>query len=534
MFLEVFLVFKRIMFLGIRHGTAFEPAVQHFGNAGQHSAIFARQSDLVHEMLVNVGDLASGKFFQFLNGADTDRFPSIGVAPHRQRTAPVTVAADRPVAGIFQPFAETAFLDMFRDPVHLLVGGEHFRLDRFDADKPGGNRLVDQRGVVAPAMRITVLDRAAVDQFSFGFQTFHDRLVRIFHEHAFVFRNQRSEFAFRIDGADTGNAVGFAGDAVVFTEQRSGMNNTRTVFRADIIRVDDPVCAVGDEVKAFLDLLIFAAFDQVAAFGFFAEEVREERFVTHSQQIFAFAARRDFRHGVFLVICTETRFRQNVEIIAVLDFDIVNIRSGGKRHVGRQSPRGGSPRQNVGVLFADYFEPDGNGVVDNFLVALIGFEVGQRRGAAGAVRQNLVAFVDQSLIPEILEHVPDGFHVLGVHGAVSVAEIDPAAHAGYDGFPFGGVTENNGAAGLIEFGDAVIFDLFFAGKMKLFFHFIFNRQTVAVPAEGAVAVFAQHGLVTGNHVFNRTGEQMSVMRQSGGKRRAVVNDKLIFAFAVLP
>src|SRR3712207_8613860 len=47
----------------------------------------------------------------------------LGVAglPDRDGAAPVAVAADGPVAGVFQPLAELAVLDVAGDPVDLLV-----------------------------------------------------------------------------------------------------------------------------------------------------------------------------------------------------------------------------------------------------------------------------------------------------------------------------------------------------------------------------------------------------------------------------
>ena len=43
-----------------------------------------------------------------------------------------------------------------------------------------------------------------------------------------------------------------------------------------------------------------------------------------------------------------------------------------------------------------------------------------------------------------------------------------------------------------------------------------------VPAEAALNVLAAHGLVTRNDVLDRTGEKMTVVRQTGGERRPVI------------
>ena len=50
--------------------------------------------------------------------------------PHRHRRSPEAVPGDRPVAGVLQPLAEDAVLDVVRRPGDLLVEREHaLRLD---------------------------------------------------------------------------------------------------------------------------------------------------------------------------------------------------------------------------------------------------------------------------------------------------------------------------------------------------------------------------------------------------------------------
>lgn len=47
---------------------------------------------------------------------------------------------------------------------------------------------------------------------------------------------------------------------------------------------------------------------------------------------------------------------------------------------------------------------------------------------------------------------------------------------------------------------------------------------MAVPAEAAGDVVAVHGLVAGDDILDGAGENVSVVRESGGERRAVVED----------
>ena len=76
--------------------------------------------------------------------------------PHRNRGTPEAVAGDGPVARVGEPLAELAVLDVARDPVDLLVQFQQTRLDLGHGHEPGGDRLVDQRGGAAPAVRVGV------------------------------------------------------------------------------------------------------------------------------------------------------------------------------------------------------------------------------------------------------------------------------------------------------------------------------------------------------------------------------------------
>ena len=60
----------------------------------------------------------------------------------------------------------------------------------------------------------------------------------------------------------------------------------------------------------------------------------------------------------------------------------------------------------------------------------------------------------------------------------------------------------------------------------------FNGQTVSVPAETSFHMFAAHGLITGYHILDGSGQQMSVVGQAGGERRAVVKDKFPISLAL--
>ena len=67
------------------------------------------------------------------------------------------------------------------------------------------------------------------------------------------------------------------------------------------------------------------------------------------------------------------------------------------------------------------------------------------------------------------------------------------------------------------------------GEAELLLRLDLGRQAVAVPAEPALDPAAAHGLVAGHHVLDVAGQQVAVVRQAVGERRAVVEDVLVGA-----
>ena len=91
--------------------------------------------------------------------------------PHRDGCAPEPVPADRPVAGLLEPLAEGAVLDVGRDPVDLLVELDHAVLDGGDLHEPRVDGLVDERRVGPPAVRVAVRVALGRDE--------HTRLLQV-------------------------------------------------------------------------------------------------------------------------------------------------------------------------------------------------------------------------------------------------------------------------------------------------------------------------------------------------------------------
>ena len=159
--LELLLVPVRRAPLGERHRAGVVPGVDDLADPAEGALLAGqREGDVVDErpVRVEVGEVAAGQLRQLGQRADGDQAGRVGVvAPDRQRRAPVPVAGQRPVDVVVQPVAVAAGLDALGVPVGLLVLGEQLVLDRRRADVPGRLRVVHQRRVAAPAVRIAVL-----------------------------------------------------------------------------------------------------------------------------------------------------------------------------------------------------------------------------------------------------------------------------------------------------------------------------------------------------------------------------------------
>ena len=129
---------------------------------------------------------------------------------------------------------------------------------------------------------------------------------------------------------------------------------------------------------------------------------------------------------------------------------------------------------------------------------------------------------------ELGEGPHDRLHIGQVHGLVVVAEVDPAGLAGDRVLPLLRVADNRLAAALVELGYAEGLDGGPAGHPQLALGLHLGRQPVAVPPEAPVHPVAPHGLVPGHDILDVAGEQVAVVGEPVGERRAVVEDPVPF------
>jgi hypothetical protein len=161
------------------------------------------------EVALQVGERAVGVHARVLR---------VVALPDRDRRAPEAVAADRPVAGAFEPLAELAVLDVLRRPGDLLVQFDQTVLDRRDAHEPAGDGLVDQRVAAPPAVRVGVLVRRLAQQAALGAQQTDERTVGVHPQLAGDVADLREEASAVVEAHDERDAGRLGDPLVVLTE----------------------------------------------------------------------------------------------------------------------------------------------------------------------------------------------------------------------------------------------------------------------------------------------------------------------------
>ena len=126
---------------------------------------------------------------------------------------------------------------------------------------------------------------------------------------------------------------------------------------------------------------------------------------------------------------------------------------------------------------------------------------------------------------KFFERPPDRFGVGRIHGHIIIIHVYPATEARNYAFPIGIISQDAFARGFIEFFDAVFLDIFFALQAQFLFDQIFDRQSMTIPTPTTSYMKALHGFETRNNVFYRPGNDVAVVRQTGGKGRTIVKGK---------
>ena len=356
-----------------------------------------------------------------------------------------------------------------------------------------------------------------------GAQVAQNRQVRVEHVHALIVGSERVEHAGFVEHIHRLDALGVERVHIVFAVWRL-VHEAGTFDRVDVVGSEDleGVRAGGTALGKRLVI----------------SEIREDRPVAPPFHLGAL----ELAHNLvvvaeFLGVRVETRLA-DIEFLAGelalrrAHLDIVDVSADDDGEVGGHGPRGGGPEHGVGVVFVTQFDGDGYGGVLTILVD-VGIHaqlvVAQRGAVLRAVRQHAVALVGQALFVQLLERPHDGFHVRDVKRLVAVVEVHPAALTVHVFTPFVGVLEHGGAAGVVELGDAHLVDVVDRVDAEFLLRFELGRQAVRIPPEDAVDLVALHGLVARDDILRVAGQQVAVVRQAVGERRAVEEHELVLA-----
>ena len=148
-----------------------------------------------------------------------------------------------------------------------------------------------------------------------------------------------------------------------------------------------------------------------------------------------------------------------------------------------------------------------------------------RGAAARAIRHDLVALVEQVLVPDLPQQPPDRLDVLVGERVVGVVQVDPEADALGEALPLLEVGGDALPAQLVELGDAVGLDLPFAVDAEAPLHLELHRQAVGVPAGLARHAVAAHRLVAREEVLEDARDDVVRARPAVGRGRPLVEDE---------
>ena len=191
-------------------------------------------------------------------------------------------------------------------------------------------------------------------------------------------------------------------------------------------------------------------------------------------------------------VSKEQRFRNTVPLKFLDDIDFLWIDSDGK--VCRQSPR--SSRPDGDACFSSQFAADDrklnvNGCVIALLVLHFGF--GERGLRAGAPKDRLLRLINETFLNENGERAQNFRFVFRIHRQIGIFPIAKDAQ------PFELLALDIDEFPRERFRSFADFE---RRKAPGFLHhFVFDRQTMTVPARDKRRAFAQHGLRFHHEIF---------------------------------
>ena len=505
-------VFKRIMPLRERHRPGVEPAVDDLRYAVHRStAFFAREGDLVDVRTVQLDVLRAVrlKFPEFRDRTDRALAPAV-TFPNVQRRAPVAVAADTPVLHMLDPVAEAPLADRLRNPVDRVVVLYERIAHRRHLDEPRSARVVEQRRIAAPAMRIVVRELGSLKKLAALLEIGEDQRIGVLHKDARPFRLRR-HLALVVDELHERHPVFTAHAVVVLAECRRRMDDARAVLGRHIVVADD-------EERLFAHI----RGDKIV-----------ERLIPPVLELLALHRREDltvapraFKYAV------HQRLGEVVDLAVDTHLHIGHLGVHAEPEIRRQRPRCRRPCEEIRILIGS-LELDDCRTLRDIFVPLRHLVRGERRAAARAVRNDLVSLIKKSFFIDFAERPPHGLDVIVLVGDVGVLHIRPKTDDVGELLPHRLIRPDRFAAFLDERLDAVFFDLFLAVDADRLLDLELHGQPVRVPARLAQNLLALHRLIARQHVLDYARQHMPDVRAAVRRRRAVVKRERLCTLALI-
>ena len=515
-------------------------------------------------------------------GADALFFLSVLSAPDGQRSAPVAAAGKVPVLDVLQPLAEAARTCAGGLPGDGFVECHHLILHGRSLDEPAVKRIVQHGKVCAPAMRIAVdvllhLECAAIGlhhyaevdvQGAFFLNVLEVLLVsgldvpsgvflvgrvygggeggiHVFQAHEAALTVYLGlGIAILVHGHDCADSGSCRNAFVVCAEGGGDMHYASTVTCGDIVS-GNYAESVSGGLEPRNELMIADTYKVLAL------ETAVQYLVRHNFVAFLVGFHRDFgtlriEPGAKEVLGKHIHCRSARVGVEGQYADVLDLRTHAKCGIGRKGPGRGGPGQEVcgngfravnGLRNAvlDYLELHGGGGVAYILVAaglveLMGAEAG---AVCGRIRLDGVALVQEALVINLLEEVPQGLDVAVVVGDVRVLHVYPVTYALCHVFPFGGIFHHLLAAGGVVFVYAHLGADIGLSDAKLFLHAKLYGKAVGIPACPAGYAVTRLRLIAADGILDGARHHVVNAGHSVCRRRAFKEHKLRSALAKL-
>ena len=448
---------------------------------------------------------------EIIAGADDDNI--VTAAPDGQWCSPISLSADRPVPRAIEPLAEASVAQVRGHPLRFLVRREKVFFDLPDVHEPRTRRVIEERRVAPPAVGIAVADSFFGEHASFLFQIFHDFPVGL----------QRIVFWLHFPSCEVRHRVGEAAiHRDVLEEGWCHTERSRSAKRPLpylVIVFPKPWRDV-DDARAFVGRHKICSDD--AEGTCFPLEVRKHRLIPLPHE---FLRRERFADD--LVVSPgeyplHALLRDDVVIPLALHAHVLRPWLHGEELVPGECPRRRRPCEEIHPLPLKGEELHHHTEIRHFLISLRHLEITERSHAPWADVHWFMPFLNEFLFPELFEDPPDGFHVIGVHRPVVPVHVDPPSHALDRRPPFIRVPLHRRAAESIELRDAHRLDVLLPLDAMFLLDFVLDGEAVAIPPEAPLDMLSAHRLVARNHVLDGSREEVAVVGEACGERRAVI------------